>query len=173
MKVIPKVFFDVRNDSDALYSHFQVRLSCVIDVQLMELATRGFSRKRVRGLATLIRNSGVLVGFNKMQWEYIKREGKAVFTSADQANKEVWNQRPLPQVIVDYCVQDVTVLPWLWMLYDRGLSDEWREKVEEETVNRVKESQSEDYVGDGEHKTYGPGAWRNWEEDEPRTYLDE
>ncbi|GLI80011.1 hypothetical protein PoHVEF18_008359 [Penicillium ochrochloron] len=37
---IPKVFFDVRNDSDALFSHFGVKLTGVIDLQLMELATR-------------------------------------------------------------------------------------------------------------------------------------
>jgi exonuclease 3'-5' domain-containing protein 1 len=40
---IPKVFFDVRNDSDALYSHFKIKLDGVIDLQLMELATRSFS----------------------------------------------------------------------------------------------------------------------------------
>lgn len=37
---IPKVFFDVRNDSDALFAHFGVALQGVEDVQLMESATR-------------------------------------------------------------------------------------------------------------------------------------
>ncbi|MCJ1250953.1 hypothetical protein MMC30_008182 [Trapelia coarctata] len=168
-KFIPKVFFDVRNDSDALYSHFQVRLSCVVDVQLMELATRDSSKKRVRGLATCILNSGILRGFNKMQWEMIKKDGKEHFTSAEKGNREVWNERP--QLIVDYSVQDVTVLPWLWVLYDKGLSEEWRGKVEEETVKRVKESQSVDYVGEGNHKTLGPDSWSDREEEQ--TYLNE
>jgi exonuclease 3'-5' domain-containing protein 1 len=42
---IPKVFFDVRNDSDALYSLFQISLAGIQDLQLMELATRRFGRK--------------------------------------------------------------------------------------------------------------------------------
>ncbi|TVY15299.1 hypothetical protein LARI1_G007921, partial [Lachnellula arida] len=44
---IPKVFFDVRNDSDALFSHFNIKLSGVIDLQLMELATRYSGNKFV------------------------------------------------------------------------------------------------------------------------------
>lgn len=37
---IPKVFFDVRNDSDALYHHFNISLAGVVDLQVMEYATR-------------------------------------------------------------------------------------------------------------------------------------
>ena len=48
---IPKVFFDVRNDSDALYSHFNISLAGVQDLQLMELATRTFSKRCVNGLS--------------------------------------------------------------------------------------------------------------------------
>jgi exonuclease 3'-5' domain-containing protein 1 len=35
-KEIPKVFFDVRNDSDALFAHFGVALQGIADVQLLE-----------------------------------------------------------------------------------------------------------------------------------------
>ncbi|KAK1958643.1 hypothetical protein LY78DRAFT_726387, partial [Colletotrichum sublineola] len=37
---ITKVFFDVRNDSDALFHHFAVNLRGIEDVQLMENAVR-------------------------------------------------------------------------------------------------------------------------------------
>ena len=36
----PKVFFDVRTDSDALYAQFGIRLAGIIDLQLMELGAR-------------------------------------------------------------------------------------------------------------------------------------
>lgn len=54
---IPKVFFDVRNDSDALFAHFGVALQGVEDVQLMESATRRTtgSRKFLSGLASVLR----------------------------------------------------------------------------------------------------------------------
>ena len=35
----PKVFFDVRMDSDALYALFGVKLAGIIDLQLMEVAS--------------------------------------------------------------------------------------------------------------------------------------
>jgi hypothetical protein len=45
---VPKVFFDVRNDSDALFSHFDIRMKGIIDLQLMENASRhtGVNGKR-------------------------------------------------------------------------------------------------------------------------------
>jgi len=58
---IPKVFFDVRNDSDALFAHYAIKLSCVHDLQVMELATRtptsGQSRSFLCSLSTCIRDN--------------------------------------------------------------------------------------------------------------------
>ncbi|KAH8712162.1 hypothetical protein GQ44DRAFT_742552 [Phaeosphaeriaceae sp. PMI808] len=51
---IIKAFFDVRNDSDALYSHFYIALAGICDIQLMELATRSHSKKFLAGLAKCI-----------------------------------------------------------------------------------------------------------------------
>ncbi|KEF50983.1 uncharacterized protein A1O9_12960, partial [Exophiala aquamarina CBS 119918] len=53
---IPKVFFDVRNNSDVLFAHFGVALQGVEDVQLMESATRRTmaSRKFSSGLAKCV-----------------------------------------------------------------------------------------------------------------------
>lgn len=42
---IPKVFFDVRDDFDALFAHFGVALKVVEDIQLMESASRGDHEK--------------------------------------------------------------------------------------------------------------------------------
>lgn len=53
---IPKAFFDVRNDSDALYSHFNISLAGVVDIQLMEIATRRSNLRCVNGLARCIEN---------------------------------------------------------------------------------------------------------------------
>ena len=35
------VWFDARSDADSLYGNYKVRLSGVIDLQIMEMATRG------------------------------------------------------------------------------------------------------------------------------------
>lgn len=38
----PKVFFDVRTDSDAMYALFGIKLAGIIDLQLMEVASRSW-----------------------------------------------------------------------------------------------------------------------------------
>ncbi|PGH06939.1 hypothetical protein AJ79_06413 [Helicocarpus griseus UAMH5409] len=44
---ILKVFFDVRNDSDALYAHYGIKLQGVRDIQLMESARRPNTHRRI------------------------------------------------------------------------------------------------------------------------------
>lgn len=46
-KAIPKVFFDIRNDYDALFGNFGIRVAGIQDLQLMELATRTRSKRCV------------------------------------------------------------------------------------------------------------------------------
>lgn len=49
----PKVFFDVSTDSDALFAQFEIKLAGIIDLQLMELA----SRSRCVTVSTLFASS--------------------------------------------------------------------------------------------------------------------
>ncbi|KAJ9484645.1 hypothetical protein VN97_g8723 [Penicillium thymicola] len=72
---IPKVFFDVRNDSDALFHHFNVKLAGVIDLQLVELATRYYSRKYVSGLAKCIDRDAPLTADEMRTWKTSKEKG--------------------------------------------------------------------------------------------------
>jgi exonuclease 3'-5' domain-containing protein 1 len=71
---IPKVFFDVRNDSDALFSHFNVKLAGIMDLQLMELATRNYSPKFVSGLAKCIDMDAPLTAGEKRTWKVSKEK---------------------------------------------------------------------------------------------------
>ncbi len=53
---ISKIFFNVRNDSDVLFAHFDVTLQKVKNVQLMKSATRRITefRKFLSGLAKCV-----------------------------------------------------------------------------------------------------------------------
>ncbi|KFY09194.1 hypothetical protein V492_05572, partial [Pseudogymnoascus sp. VKM F-4246] len=75
----PKVFFDVRNDSDALYAHFSVALAGIHDIQLMELATRPRSKKFLHGLARCIASDLSLSGPELRRWQEVKERGKRLF----------------------------------------------------------------------------------------------
>ncbi|OKL55250.1 hypothetical protein UA08_09468 [Talaromyces atroroseus] len=157
---IPKVFFDVRNDSDALYSHFGIRLAGVQDLQLMELATRSFSKRRVNGLARCIEHDASMTTAEIREWSVAKEKGKNLFAPERGGSYEVFNVRPLTTEIVQYCIQDVRFLPTLWRNYNGKLRGHWKSKVEIEVQNRIKLSQSRDYNGKGPHMALAPRGWK-------------
>jgi exonuclease 3'-5' domain-containing protein 1 len=153
---IPKVFFDVRNDSDALFSHFSVHLAGIHDLQLMELATRPFSRKRLMGLNHCILNDLQLHAAKKRDVKLLKEAGLILFAPERGGTYEVFNQRPLLPAIVRYCQQDVQFMPQLWLRYKAKLSPAWEQKVEKATRDRVALSQTETFIGKGKHMVLGP-----------------
>jgi exonuclease 3'-5' domain-containing protein 1 len=77
---IPKVFFDVRNDSDVLFAHFGVALQGVEDIQLMESATKTTtkSRKYLNGLAKCVKEY-VLYEIDQASWKLAKEKGERLF----------------------------------------------------------------------------------------------
>ena len=72
---------------------------------------------------------------------------------------DVFNVRPLPDDIKEYCVQDVQFLPKLWVQYQRKISPSWAKKVITETTNRVILSQTASYDGRGKWKALAPVGW--------------
>lgn len=153
---IPKVFFDVRNDSNVLYSHYQVKLAGVQDLQLMELATRTGPMTLLRPLASCIRNDAGFGPREEKAWTSCKSKGKAMFTPEQGGRYEVFNERPLKEAIIYYCAQDVTLLNKLWSTYNSKLTPFWRAKVTEESQVRIAQSQSAEYNPSVIDKTLGP-----------------
>ncbi|KAF2844683.1 hypothetical protein T440DRAFT_409643 [Plenodomus tracheiphilus IPT5] len=155
---IPKVFFDVRNDSDAMFAHFGVSLQGVEDVQLMESATRKTtaSREFLTGLAKCIEINLPITPVSKLaQWKLAKQKGERLFKAEHGGSYEVFNQRPIPEDIISYCVSDVQYLPELrnkfWQQTER-----WRVLIGEETKKRVAMSQRSDYQPHGSDRAIAP-----------------
>ncbi|KAK8900808.1 hypothetical protein QC760_010572 [Botrytis cinerea] len=153
---IPKVFFDVRNDADALFSHFGICLMGVKDLQLMELATRSWGRTYVSGLAKCIEYDASMTEQEKRVWKLVKETGKKLFEPQFGGSYEVFNQRPLPVDVQKYCVQDVRFLPKLWESYNSRMTKDWAVRVDKAVIDRVREAQSSTYQGPGPHKARGP-----------------
>jgi exonuclease 3'-5' domain-containing protein 1 len=157
--LIRKVFFDVRNDSDALFSLFNIALQGIEDVQLMENASllRGpIPRTYLTGLASCIKFDASLSPQQRVNWEAVKTEGKRLFAPERGGNYEAFNARPMSDAIMAYCVGDVQYLPRLRMLYCANLSAEWQVRVLGAAWGRVMESQSARYQPEGRDKTLGP-----------------
>ena len=165
---IPKVFFDVRNDSDALFAHFGVELQGVEDVQLMESATRKTtqSRKFLSGLAKCVENN-VAMSFGASglrSWKLAKEKGERLFKPEHGGSYEVFNQRPISEEIINYCIGDVQCLPELRDRFWNTQATRWRHLVKEESKKRVAASQSSEYQPHGRDK-----AMASWSEDQNRT----
>jgi exonuclease 3'-5' domain-containing protein 1 len=145
---ILKVFFDIRHDSDALFHHYGIAVNGIHDLQLMELATRNFSKKYVSGLAKCIENDSMMSAARKREWRRIK--------DTIGGRYELFNERPMSPEILRYCAQDVLILPELWSKYNRRLTGDWRRKATKATTDRISLSQSANYDGQGSHNTLGP-----------------
>ncbi|KAF2233247.1 hypothetical protein EV356DRAFT_448649 [Viridothelium virens] len=156
---IPKAFFDVRNDSDALYSHFSIHLAGIEDIQLMELAARSLSRRTVNGLAKCIERDAPISSTERLAWKATKEKGLNLFAPERGGRYEVFNERPPAPDIVLYCVQDVRILSKLFLLYQSKLDSAWKEKVKEATRDRIILSQGVDYNGQGRHMALAPAGW--------------
>lgn len=153
---IRKAFFDVRNDSDALHAHFGVKLAAVDDIQLMELGARRGSKRLVAGLAKCIQQDCPLSVNDRQAWAKTKEDGGKLFKPDKGGKYEVFNERPLSNLLRQYCEQDVALLPILYDVYASRLSGHWAGKVQEAARERVANSQSTIYNGHGRHMALGP-----------------
>ncbi|RAH80329.1 hypothetical protein BO86DRAFT_433349 [Aspergillus japonicus CBS 114.51] len=165
-----KVFFDVRNDSDALKVLYNVVLEGVEDVQIMELGFRRWSGGGwLRGLRACVSDSTQLglSAEEKNRWLENKWQMMRKFRSEGAAaeNHDLGlTQRPLTPEAVAYSVGDVVLLPQLQREYMASLDDFWMWFVARETAARVKESQDEGYVPDGPHKALVPWSVLDFQE---------
>jgi exonuclease 3'-5' domain-containing protein 1 len=166
---IPKVFFDVRNDSDALFALYGVELRGVEDVQLMESAARKTTgaRRVVNGLARFVDDYRCVLAGDVVGWKAAKQKGEKLFKAETEGSYTVFNIRPMLKDIVAYCVGDVQCLPELREMLWKGRSVQWRDLVLEESRKRVAMSQRADDQPQGKDRALAP--WSN----EQNTLLDQ
>jgi exonuclease 3'-5' domain-containing protein 1 len=152
---IPKYIWDCRNDADALKAHFNVGLGGVLDIQLLENATRWRPKTYLGGLGKAVEYDlrpyvarSVLEG-----WVKDKKDG------SDAMETDQFSARPMRPETVRYCVGDVEMLPRLREVYMRKITPDWLVKVKAESVRRVEEAHSAGYKPHGADKRIGP--WRS------------
>lgn len=133
---IQKVFFDVRNDFEALRGQYGISLQGVQDVQLMEEALHPiqFPAKPLTGLAKCIEKDVSIPYRIKMVWSEQKSKGKEMFKGG---SFKAFKARPLPKDTVAYCTGDVQYLPALRKTYWDRLSPVGKTRAKAETRLRV------------------------------------
>ena len=151
-KSVFKVFFDIRNDSDALYAHFRVNMAGVIDLQIIEYATRQPRGKFVNGLARCIEKD---LPYSS-DWSLVKANGRRLFAPEVGGKYEVFLERPLAADIVKYCEQDVLLMPQLLASYGPKLRSGVAAQIQTIIDDRLRLSKTTTYNGQGRHMAIGP-----------------
>lgn len=153
---IAKCIWDVRSDSDALFSHYGINLGGVVDIQVLEYASRFVRNGYISGLAMCIRvESNSLPKFGSQQHD-VKEIGKKLFAPECGGRYEVFLERPLSHEIVQYCANDVLMLPGLLSIYARRLRPNLASQIQPVVNKRIQYSQSADFKAKGKHMIKGP-----------------
>merc|ERR1712008_273366 len=96
--------FDGRADNDALYHQFGVVMENAYDLQILHTLRFGEHADRfVKGLQRCLNDCGLPAND-------VKHLGKQIFSPDLGGSYEVWERRPLAQVLIDYAVADVQPL---------------------------------------------------------------
>ncbi|MCJ1231711.1 hypothetical protein MMC12_008390 [Toensbergia leucococca] len=105
---------------------------------------------------------GISLESDLSSWKVAKGKGERLFKAEHGGSQEVFNQRPIPEEIILYCVGDVMCLPKLRDRFWKGANG-WRDLVNEETKKRVAASQKSEYQPHGPDRTVAP-----WTDDQNR-----
>lgn len=156
-ETIRKVWFDPRNDVDALYHQFGIMPQGIFDLQLAEVAdrrSRGLNVHYVQGLSKCLSKCAVLEEGQKTFAETINTLGKKVFEPAHGGSYQVFKDRPLHPVIMAYSAHDSRYMLDLYHQYLRNLQEmdlnvptpNWVERVVRASAQRARFCESSTYV---------------------------
>lgn len=142
---ITKVFFDVRNDSDALFAPYGIDLKGVEDVQLMENAARPSGYLHLIDFERAIESFSPIALAEHPTWLTVKKNGMRLWRPSEGGTYEVLNQHPLNAEVANYCVNNLQFLPGLRNDFWRSLSPFWKPRVVNVTEARVRGSKASGY----------------------------
>jgi exonuclease 3'-5' domain-containing protein 1 len=154
------VWFDVRSDADSTYGNYKVRLGGVIDLQIMEMATRSsrpFYRHGLDRCISSLPAKKLLPGIEE-QWAERKYAGKRMCSGPERYG--IFDKRPFSRELEEYAINDVELMPELFEYYanDKGLckNQELMRLVMKLSKEAVDNSIAPDYPGNTSSSKFGP-----------------
>jgi len=149
---IRKVWFDPRNDIDALYHQFGIMPRGIFDLQLAEVAdrrNRGLNVHYVQGLYKCLCQCADLTSEQKVFAERINTLGKSLFEPQNGGQYEIFQHRPLNPVILVYAAHDSRYMLVLYNQYLQSIGARWVPRVLLAGAERGKWCLSQEYVVPG------------------------
>jgi exonuclease 3'-5' domain-containing protein 1 len=147
---VPKILFDVGNASAALFNHYGIRLNGIKDLQIMQLATQypRAQQAEAASLETCVEEDAQPPARALALWTQVQSTVSQLRDPTKGGSDAVFKERPLRQAILDYHLQNVLILPWLWVLYCDTLCKPnnafWRSMVFYTVRDRIRESMNPD-----------------------------
>lgn len=129
---IRKVWFDPRNDIDALYHQFGIMPRGIFDLQLAEVADRrmrGLNVHFVQGLYKCLTQCPAMSQEQKVFAEQINALGKRLFEPLNGGNYEIFQARPLNPTILIYAAHDSRYMLVLYDQYVSSIGAKWVQRV--------------------------------------------
>ena len=93
----------------------------MIDLQVVEFASGNARGHFVKGLTKCISEERGSLSHYPEDWERKKKAGRRLFVPEKSSSYGVFLQRPLPEQVIEYCQQDVLLLPGLLTIYVKRL----------------------------------------------------
>jgi len=148
-ETVKKVWFDPRNDIDALWHQFGIMPRGVYDLQLAEVAdrrNRGLNVHFVQGLQKCLTQCPALNPEQKVFAERINTLGRSLYEPRDGGNYEIFQQRPLNPVILVYAAHDSRYMLSLYDQYLQCLDQNWVRRVLQAGEQRCRWCLNREYV---------------------------
>lgn len=158
-KKILKVWFDPRNDIDAIANQFNVHPTDALCLQIAEVATRkqqGLQTRLVCGLKKTLETYLVLPPASKRAVLGIKEAGLALFAPERGGTYEVFRTRPIRGEILLYSAVDVFYFDQLRQRLYSPLTQSLKANVDSYSERRMVEHQKPGYVAKGRHMAISP-----------------
>eukprot|EP00419_Tripos_fusus_P022803 CAMPEP_0172713128 /NCGR_PEP_ID=MMETSP1074-20121228/61501_1 /TAXON_ID=2916 /ORGANISM="Ceratium fusus, Strain PA161109" /LENGTH=493 /DNA_ID=CAMNT_0013537157 /DNA_START=59 /DNA_END=1540 /DNA_ORIENTATION=- len=146
---IRKIWFDPRNDVDALYHQFGIIPRGIFDLQLAEVAdrrNRGLNVYFVQGLQKCLVQCADLQADQKVFADRINQLGKSLFEPTNGGQYEIFQLRPLNPVILVYAAHDSRYLLVLYEHFLQSLNQGWIPRVLQAGDQRGRWWSTHDYV---------------------------
>jgi hypothetical protein len=146
---IRKVWFDPRNDVDALYHQFGIMPRGIFDLQLAEVAdrrNRGLNVSYVQSLYRCLTQCTALGSEQKVFAERINQLGKSLFEPTSGGNYGIFQTRPLNPVILVYSAHDSRYMLTLYLQYLETIGPQWVCRVLQAGDTRAQWCLSQDYM---------------------------
>ncbi|GFF47188.1 hypothetical protein IFM46972_08236 [Aspergillus udagawae] len=158
---VPKILFDVGNKSAALFNHHVIRLNGIRDLQIMQLVMQYSRAQQAQpaSLETCVEEDAQPPARALALWKQVHSTVSQLRDPTKGGSDAVFKERPLRQAVLDYHLQNVLILPWLWVLYCDTLCKPnnafWRSMVFHTVRDRIRESTNPDSAHRADARRWG------------------